>query len=91
MRSGQGFSNFYLSERNWSMPRDLKQTGLHSWHKEHGGQMIQFAGWEMPVAYGRGILEEHLSTRKFGGLFDISHMGRFLIRESMRFLLCSTF
>jgi aminomethyltransferase len=62
------------------MPKDLRQTGLHSWHKEHGGQMIQFAGWEMPVAYGRGILEEHLSTRKFGGLFDISHMGRFLIR-----------
>ena len=42
--------------------------------------MIEFAGWEMPVAYGRGILEEHLCTRKFGGLFDISHMGRFLIR-----------
>jgi aminomethyltransferase len=34
----------------------------------------------MPVAYERGILEEHLATRKFGGLFDISHMGRFLIR-----------
>ena len=34
----------------------------------------------MPVAYQRGILEEHSSTRRFGGLFDISHMGRFLIR-----------
>jgi aminomethyltransferase len=42
--------------------------------------MVEFAGWEMPVAYEKGILEEHLSTRKFGGLFDISHMGRFLIR-----------
>jgi aminomethyltransferase len=42
--------------------------------------MIEFAGWEMPVAYENGILEEHLGTRKFGGLFDISHMGRFLIR-----------
>jgi aminomethyltransferase len=62
------------------MPKDLKRTPLYSWHKEHGGQMIEFAGWEMPVAYERGILEEHLSTRKFGGLFDISHMGRFLIR-----------
>ena len=61
------------------MPKDLKRTALYSWHKEHGGQMIEFAGWEMPVAYERGILEEHLSTRKFGGLFDISHMGRFLI------------
>jgi aminomethyltransferase len=62
------------------MPKDLKRTPLYSWHKEHGGQMIEFAGWGMPVAYERGILEEHLSTRKFGGLFDISHMGRFLIR-----------
>jgi aminomethyltransferase len=42
--------------------------------------MIEFAGWEMPVAYQKGILEEHLATRKYGGLFDISHMGRFLIR-----------
>ena len=58
------------------MPKDLKRTALYSWHKEHGGQMIEFAGWEMPVAYERGILEEHLGTRKFGGLFDISHMGR---------------
>ncbi len=62
------------------MPKNLKRTPLYSWHKEHGGQMVEFAGWEMPVAYERGILEEHLATRKSGGLFDISHMGRFLIR-----------
>jgi aminomethyltransferase len=62
------------------MPKDLKRTPLYSWHKEHGGQMVEFAGWEMPVAYEKGILEEHLATRKSGGLFDISHMGRFLIR-----------
>ncbi|NWF93216.1 MAG: glycine cleavage system aminomethyltransferase GcvT [Syntrophaceae bacterium] len=62
------------------MPKNLKRTPLHSWHKENGGQMVEFAGWEMPVAYQRGILEEHLATRKYGGLFDISHMGRFLIR-----------
>jgi aminomethyltransferase len=61
------------------MQKDLKRTALHAWHKEHGGQMVEFAGWEMPVAYKRGILEEHLSTRKHGGLFDVSHMGRFLI------------
>jgi aminomethyltransferase len=62
------------------MPKDLKRTALYSWHKEHGGQMVEFAGWEMPVAYQKGILEEHLGTRRFGGLFDISHMGRLLIR-----------
>src|SRR3972149_814218 len=67
-------------ERRRSMAKDLKRTPLNSWHREHGGQMIEFAGWEMPVAYPQGILEEHLKTRKFGGLFDISHMGRFLMR-----------
>jgi len=62
------------------MSKDLKRPPLYSWHKEHGGQMVEFAGWEMPIAYQGGILEEHLRTRKHGGLFDISHMGRFLIR-----------
>ena len=62
------------------MERDLKKTALYSWHKEHGGQMVEFAGWEMPVGYQKGILEEHLATRRYGGLFDISHMGRLLIR-----------
>ncbi len=70
------------------MPIDLKQTPLHAWHKEHGAQMVEFAGWEMPVSYKPGILEEHLATRKYGGLFDISHMGRFLIygEEAIPFL-----
>jgi aminomethyltransferase len=70
------------------MPKYLKRTELYSWHKEHGGQMVEFAGWEMPIAYERGILEEHLATRKYGGLFDISHMGRFLIygEEAIPFL-----
>jgi aminomethyltransferase len=70
------------------MPKDLKKTALHAWHQEHGGQMVEFAGWEMPLAYQRGILEEHLSTRKYAGLFDISHMGRFLIHgeETIPFL-----
>jgi aminomethyltransferase len=62
------------------MAKDLKRTPLNSWHREQGGQLIEFSGWEMPIAYQRGILEEHSSTRKFGGLFDISHMGRFMIR-----------
>ena len=61
------------------MPKDLRKTALHAWHQEHGGQMVEFAGWEMPLSYQGGILEEHLSTRKYAGLFDISHMGRFLI------------
>ncbi|MBW1672861.1 MAG: glycine cleavage system aminomethyltransferase GcvT [Deltaproteobacteria bacterium] len=57
----------------------MKKTILHVWHKEHGGDMVEFGGWEMPIRYETGIIQEHLATRKYGGLFDVSHMGRFLI------------
>ena len=62
------------------MAKDLRRTPLNSWHRESGGQMVEFGGWEMPVAYATGIIEEHLHTRRYGGLFDISHMGRFMIQ-----------
>lgn len=39
--------------------------------------MVDFAGWQMPVQYPSGIVEEHLTTRRRAGLFDVSHMGRF--------------
>ncbi|MCB1137878.1 MAG: glycine cleavage system aminomethyltransferase GcvT [Leptospiraceae bacterium] len=52
----------------------LKKTPLHSWHKEHNGRMVPFAGWEMPVQYS-SIIEEHKAVREFCGLFDVSHMG----------------
>ncbi len=70
------------------MVQELKKTPLRAWHREHGGQMVDFGGWEMPISYKRGIIEEHLATRKCGGLFDISHMGRFLIsgRDAVSFL-----
>lgn len=57
----------------------LKCTPLADWHKQHGARMTGFAGWTMPLHYSSGILQEHLSVRKFGGLFDISHMGRFRV------------
>jgi aminomethyltransferase len=53
----------------------LKKTALNAWHKAQGGQMVGFAGWELPVQY-RGLAEEHLATRAAAGLFDISHMGQ---------------
>jgi len=40
---------------------------------------VEFSGWEMPIRYETGIIQEHLATRKHGGLFDVSHMGRFFI------------
>ena len=70
------------------MQQDLRKTPLNRWHREHGGQMVEFAGCEMPVSYRRGIIEEHLGTRRYGGLFDISHMGRFSIsgKDTVPFL-----
>jgi aminomethyltransferase len=61
------------------MTSDPKRTALHSWHKSHGAHMVDFAGWEMPLNYKPGIVEEHLATRRSAGLFDISHMGRFRV------------
>lgn len=60
------------------------RTPLHQYHLEHGAQMVDFAGWEMPIMYrwpehiggGGGIHEEHKQVRKSGGFFDVSHMGR---------------
>ena len=57
----------------------MKKTILYEWHRGHGGDMVEFGGWEMPIRYETGIIQEHLTTRKYGGLFDVSHMGRFFI------------
>lgn len=56
----------------------LKQTPLHKTHNTLGARMVDFAGWHMPVQY-TSILEEHKAVRTSAGIFDISHMGRFLI------------
>jgi len=40
-----------------------------------GGRMVDFGGWDMPVQYPAGTIEEHLRTRTHAGLFDVSHMG----------------
>ena len=66
----------------------MKRTPLYEEHIKLGARMVEFGGWEMPLNYPPGILAEHLATRKFGGLFDVSHMGRFLIsgRDALPFL-----
>jgi aminomethyltransferase len=60
----------------------MNRTVLYDCHVALGAQMVPFGGWEMPVMYGDGILAEHLTTRKQAGLFDVSHMGRFVFRGS---------
>ncbi len=58
---------------------ELERTALYDRHLAAGGRMVDFAGWEMPLHYAGGIVSEHLATRKHAGLFDVSHMGRFLV------------
>lgn len=55
-----------------------KKTPLHDTHRELGVRMASFAGWAMPIQY-EGILAEHLHCREKASLFDICHMGEFLI------------
>jgi aminomethyltransferase len=45
-----------------------------------GGRMVEFGGWDMPVQYPAGTIEEHLCTRTHAGLFDVSHMGEIVVR-----------
>jgi aminomethyltransferase len=56
----------------------LRRTALYEQHQKAGGQIIPFAGWEMPVRYSSDI-DEHLCVRNKVGLFDVSHMGEFLV------------
>ncbi len=74
----------------------MLRTPLHKFHVDHGGKMVDFAGWEMPIMYsgpGGGIIAEHNQCRTSGGLFDVSHMGRVSIkgRHARRLLerICS--
>jgi aminomethyltransferase len=58
----------------------LKKTPLHDAHLALGAKMVPFAGYEMPVQYPTGITTEHRAVREAAGLFDVSHMGEFLVR-----------
>ena len=57
----------------------LKRTQLYQAHVDAGATMVDFGGWEMPVQYPTGIVAEHLFCRSSCSLFDVSHMGRFVI------------
>lgn len=57
----------------------MKTTLLHAWHETAGARFAPFAGYDMPIQYPSGALEEHRLTRRSVGLFDIDHMGQFLV------------
>jgi aminomethyltransferase len=56
----------------------MLRSPLHSRHEELGARLLPFAGWEMPIQYD-GIVAEHRAVRNQLGVFDISHMGEFLV------------
>jgi hypothetical protein len=58
---------------------NLKHLPLRALHEELGGSFVPFAGWEMPVRYGPGVMAEHLWCREKAGLFDVSHMGQVML------------
>ena len=57
----------------------LKRTPFHDLHVALGAKMVPFAGYEMPVQYPTGITAEHKAVRSGCGVFDVSHMGEFII------------
>ena len=57
-----------------------KRTPLYDKHVKYGGQIVDFAGYELPVQYeGLGVIKEHTAVRTQAGLFDVSHMGELLV------------
>jgi aminomethyltransferase len=61
-----------------SVTPDLKHSPLESAHQALGARLVPFAGWNMPVQYS-SIIDEHHAVRQKAGIFDISHMGQFIV------------
>ncbi len=66
---------------------NIKKTPLYEIHLSLGARMVKFAGWQMPVQY-ESIIKEHEAVRSNAGVFDISHMGEFLLegKDVIKFL-----
>jgi aminomethyltransferase len=62
------------------MAEELKKTPLYEAHLALGGKIVPFAGFHMPVQYPSGITAEHQAVRAKAGLFDVCHMGEFILR-----------
>ena len=58
---------------------EIKKTSLYQLHKNNKAKFVEFAGYQMPIHYSQGIVEEHKFTRNHSGIFDVSHMGQLYI------------
>ena len=71
----------------------MNRSPLHDFNVEHGGRLVDFGGWEMPVQYD-SVLAEHKAVRESVGFFDVSHLGRFALQgpgasAALASLLCN--
>ena len=57
----------------------IKKTTLYNLHQKNGAKLVEFAGYEMPIQYKEGVIQEHKFTRSNCGIFDVSHMGQLFI------------
>ena len=58
---------------------NTKKTSLYQLHQDSNAKFVEFAGYQMPIQYSEGIVEEHKFTRNHSGIFDVSHMGQLFI------------
>jgi len=56
----------------------MKKTSIYDYHVKHGGKIVEFCSWALPVQFS-GLIKEHLEVRTNAGIFDVSHMGEILI------------
>lgn len=75
-------TEFCFSARSYAS--DARRTSLHGFHVRHGGKMVPFAGYMMPVKYADSIASSHQHTRRQCSLFDVSHMLQTKIRGKHR-------
>ncbi len=74
----------------------LRKTPLYDRHVSHGGKIVPFAGYLLPVQYEAGVMKEHAAVRERVGLFDVSHMGEVLFTgpdalDNIQHLLCNDY
>ncbi len=75
------------------METTLKTTSLNNWHREHGANMADFGGFDMPLWYESGVKKEHLAVIESAGVFDTSHMACVMVsgKDALSLLqLCHT-
>ena len=62
----------------------VNKTPFYNIHKKYNAKILPFAGYEMPIQYERGIVHEHRKVRESVGMFDLSHMGEFIVKGKNR-------